>query len=130
MNSEVLYQELLKLEPTEEESKAIIKSKKELQVWLLIQGRKGQENAITSREIAETLNIDRRTVRDIVHKLRERGLMIASSSKGNRGYFIPKDEEEARYCIRQLNSRVREILRVARTLERSYQLEGQMKISR
>lgn len=103
-------------------------SKLENQVLLLIANHQGQDNAITSTEISTKLNIDRRTVRSTVHKLREKGIAIASSSIGNRGYFIPASQEEANRCITQLKSRVKEISKIIRALENVNQIDGQMKI--
>lgn len=103
-------------------------SKLETQVLLLLGNHRGQENAITSTEIASKLNIDRRTVRSLVHKLREKGVAVASSSIGNKGYFIPATQAEANRCITQLKSRVKEISKIIRALENSNQIDGQMKL--
>lgn len=103
-------------------------SKLENQVLLLLANHRGQENAITSTEIASQINIDRRTVRHIVHSLREKGIAIASSSINNKGYFIPESQDEANRCITQLRSRVKEISKIIKALENVSQVDGQMKI--
>jgi len=103
-------------------------SKLEQRLLLLLANHRGQENAITSTEIASRLNIDRRTVRSLVHRLREKGVAVASSSIGNRGYFIPANQKEANRCITQLKSRVKEISKIIRALENVSQLDGQLMI--
>lgn len=103
-------------------------SKLEHKVLFYLTNCMGQENAMTSTQLAAMLNIDRRTVRQVVHSLREKGIAIASSSVGNKGYFIPATQEEANRCITQLKSRVKEISKIIRALENSNQIDGQMKL--
>jgi len=45
---------------------------------------------------------------------------IASGSSEVQGYFIPASQEEADICRRHLESRIREIAKIARALERSF----------
>lgn len=92
----------------------------EQRVWDCLKKAKGAENAVTSRELSSWLGLDRRTVRAAVHSLREKGMPIASSSNGVQGYYIPENEEEADICRRHLESRIREIAKVIRALDRSF----------
>lgn len=92
----------------------------EQQVWDCLKKARGTESAVTSRELSSWLGIDRRRVRATIRSLREKGLPIASSSNGIQGYFIPENEEEADICRRHLLSRVSEIMKVVRALDRSF----------
>lgn len=92
----------------------------EQRIWNSLKHAKGAVNAVTSRELASWLGVDRRTIRAVVHSLREKGLPIASSSNGVQGYFIPASQEEADICRRHLESRIREIAKVIRALDRSF----------
>lgn len=103
-------------------------SKLEHKVLFCLTNCMGQENAITSTQMAAMLNIDRRTVRNAVHSLREKGIAIASSSVGNKGYFIPATQEEANRCISQLKSRIKKISKIVKALENVNQIDGQMKL--
>src|SRR5690606_32566315 len=91
----------------------------EQRVWDCLKKAKGAENAVTSRELSSWLGVDRRRVRATIRSLREKGLPIASSSNGVQGYFIPENEEEADICRRHLLSRVSEIMKIVRALDRS-----------
>ena len=102
------WEDLNILTPTEE------------RVWDCLKKARGAENAVTSRELASWLGIDRRRVRAAVHSLREKGMPIASGSSEVQGYFIPASQEEADICRRHLESRIREIAKIARALERSF----------
>lgn len=92
----------------------------EQRVWDCLKKAKGAENAVTSRELASWLRIDRRAIRAAIHSLREKGMPIASSSNGVQGYYIPENEEEADICRRHLLSRVSEIMKIVRALDRSF----------
>lgn len=97
-----------------------ILSPTEERVWNCLRKAKGTESAVTSRQLSSWLGIDRRRVRATIRSLREKGLPIASSSNGIQGYFIPENEEEAEICRRHLESRIREIAKVIRALDRSF----------
>ena len=96
----------------------------EQRIWNCLKRAKGAENAVTSRELASWLGIDRRRVRAAVHALREKGLPIASGSSDVQGYYIPATPEEADICRRHLESRIREIAKIVRALERSFPKEN------
>jgi len=92
----------------------------EQRIWNSLKHAKGSVNAVTSRELSSWLGIDRRRVRATIRSLREKGLPIASSSNEVQGYFIPATPEEAEICRRHLESRIREIAKVIRALDRSF----------
>lgn len=97
-----------------------ILSPTEERVWNCLRQAKGIENAITGRQLSSWLGINQRRVRATIRSLREKGLPIASSSSGVRGYFIPTTPEEAEICRRHLLSRASKIMKVVRTLDRSF----------
>lgn len=101
-----------------------ILSPTEERVWNCLRKAKGAENAVTSRELSSWLKVNRRTIRAAVHSLREKGMPIASSSNGVQGYYIPANPEEADICRRHLLSRVSEIMKIVRALDRSFPSEN------
>ena len=97
-----------------------ILSPTEQRVWDCLKKAKGAENAVTSRELSSWLKVNRRAIRAAIHSLREKGMPIASSSNEVQGYYIPANPEEADICRRHLESRIREIAKVIRALDRSF----------
>lgn len=96
----------------------------EQRIWNSLKHAKGSVNAVTSRELSSWLGLGRRTVRAAIHSLREKGMPIASSSNGAQGYYIPENEEEADICRRHLLSRVSEIMKIVRALDRNFPSEN------
>lgn len=50
---------------------------------------KGKENAIKGRKLATMLNVDERTVRNMVMQARNNGAVILNNGNNDNGYFIP-----------------------------------------
>lgn len=73
----------------------------------------GHENTISRRELARLLNVDDRTLRDMIEDARARGTAILNMQDG-KGYFIPikgKEERLADIWKKQQCSRVMKILK-------------------
>ena len=66
----------------------------------------GENNAITTRELAHLFDVHPRIVTATVARLRKMGVVLCSSGAG---YFVPADDEELRHFVRQMHSRLREI---------------------
>lgn len=60
---------------------------------------KGEENAIPAGELARTIGADTRTLRYYIEKMRNEKVCILS---GDRGYYLPKDKEEAERWKRKM----------------------------
>lgn len=74
---------------------------------------KGYENAISRSELARLLNVDDRTLRDMVENARAHGTPILNMQDG-KGYFIPikgKEERLADIWKKQQYSRAMKILK-------------------
>jgi predicted DNA-binding transcriptional regulator YafY len=89
----------------------------------IIQRHRGQEQAITAREIGTTLGVrDSRQIRRAIRDLRLEGHPIASSPTGTPGYFIPTDPDEAIHCLSVMTNQIREIVVVQRAVGRAFNL--------
>ena len=78
----------------------------------------GAETAVEVRSLAVRAAAPMREVRAMVAELRLEGVPVASSVRPPYGYFIPATEREASETISQLQSRIREIAKAARGIER------------
>lgn len=67
----------------------------------------GRENALPMRDLAALLNVDERTIRQLVQRAREQGAPICSEWGDNGGYYMPADTYEARRYLRQQKARIR-----------------------
>lgn len=67
---------------------------------------RGQENAITARELAGMLGIESRTVTQLIHSLRVHGVFICSC---DRGYFLPESREDLIEFVETMKSRRHQI---------------------
>ena len=67
---------------------------------------RGERNAITNRELEAAFGIKGRDVRNLINRLRRRGVPICSCAMG---YYYADTEAELTHTIRQLLSRSREI---------------------
>lgn len=66
----------------------------------------GESQAAHSRKLEKAFGIRSRELRDVVSRLRVKGITICSS---DYGYFFAADEEELNRTIRQLTSRISKI---------------------
>lgn len=60
---------------------------------------KGEENAIPAGELARSIGTDTRTLRYYIEKMRNEKVCILS---GDKGYYLPKDKEEAERWKRKM----------------------------
>lgn len=93
----------------------------------------GRENAITREKLSEIFNIDGRTLREIIHRLRKAEQPILSVVIPPGGYFIPASIDEIDEAMTQLYSRQVELykacLGIKRGLERRFpEMNRQIKL--
>ena len=68
----------------------------------------GKANAIPMKILAELLDVNERTLRQLVQKAREQGAPICSECEGsNSGYYMPADPQEAESYFKQQHSRIK-----------------------
>lgn len=68
----------------------------------------GRENALSMADLALILNVKKRTVRTMILTARISGSPICSTCQGNRrGYFMPRNADEARIYLHEQTSRIR-----------------------
>lgn len=79
----------------------------------------GEENARTSTELAEMLNIDTRSVRQYVHIERLDGHLICGC---NKGYFLPDNDADVKRTISRLFKQGKENINVARVMKNNLAL--------
>lgn len=84
-----------------------------LQERLLKLLRVGESGASTLRDLCRYTEADGRRVREAIRRLRLDGVPVVS---GDSGYWISGSPGETRRFVRQMRSRAREILRVARAV--------------
>ena len=75
----------------------------------------GENNAITTRDLAALTEMHPRDVTDRIRRERACGAPIMS---GRNGYWLADDAEEVRRCAAALHKRAGEIHKTARALER------------
>lgn len=73
----------------------------------------GRARSMTSRQLAERLNMNPTIVRAMIAELRMAGQPIASSNRHPESYYIPATLEEANECMEHLRSRVKKICMAA-----------------
>lgn len=81
----------------------------------------GQGAAITRRDLENMTGLDGRKVREVIQQERLNGIPILSDNQS--GYFLPVDEAEAERFVKSMRGRAREILKVARAVEKSMGLD-------
>lgn len=69
----------------------------------------GEDNAITSKDLARLLGLHERDITICVNALRKQGEFICSS--GN-GFWLPSDDKDIRGFVRQMESRIADMQRV------------------
>lgn len=85
----------------------------------------GAENAMETRELLRLSGLPSiRVLRQEVHKLREQGHVICSSTEPPAGYFIAANPKEAARFIRSMESRRREIARAIQAAQKYMQEAG------
>lgn len=81
---------------------------------------RGQENAITSRDLARILKKTQREITAQVQKERREGAPICATARGRRkGYFLAANKEEMQDFIGRLHHRAGEIYKTRRALQKT-----------
>ena len=80
-----------------------------------LMGRPGRASAITGRELGRLVGTGAAGVRGIVHRLREVGVPVGSSSSA--GYWFCTSPEEIRETAAHLRSRIRKISHALAAIE-------------
>ena len=79
----------------------------------------GAENAIRTGALLQASGLaSERALRKAIHRLREEGHPICSSTERPAGYFLAADKQEAARFIRSMESRRREIGRVIKAAKK------------
>lgn len=79
----------------------------------------GAQNAIPAKELCKRAGFPSvRSIQQEIHRLREKGHIICSSTEPPAGYFIAANHHEAARFIRSMESRRREIGRAIKAAKR------------
>lgn len=76
---------------------------------------RGEEHAITAKELSKLLNWSERDITSAVNILRKSGKIICSSAKG---YFLPSCNEDVKELVRQMNGRIKDMKRATAPAEK------------
>jgi hypothetical protein len=79
----------------------------------ILQKLKGEENAVTSEVLANSLCTNQREVLQMVSELRENSFPICAS---NQGLYYPASDDEIKRCVQRLKSRAINTLRSMKAL--------------
>lgn len=78
----------------------------------------GKENAISKRELMKLTGLDERSVRFNIATLRkEKNILICSNSQ-SKGYYFPKNAQEAFEFANETNRRIAELSKIAKKAKR------------
>ena len=89
--------------------------------------KRGEANAIKSRELAERTGLDRRTVFHAIEDERKKGALICASDSG---YFLPETRDELYRGYMRYTASARKILANATHLKEALEIfEGQEAIN-
>lgn len=70
----------------------------------------GEENAVTCKRLAELCNCNIRQITAQISQLRQKGYVILSSTqKDSKGYFLPANKEEVERFVLSMRSRIKRI---------------------
>ncbi len=100
MIEQLVFEEFV---PSEEER---LEARRILNGGLAVRLGIGQENAITTKRLAEQLFSDVRSVTLAVYNARRSGIPICS---GQDGFFLPRSESDCIICAAGMNKRAEEI---------------------
>ena len=81
----------------------------------------GEENAISTKDLANLLNCHSREITLTIHFLRVKGTVICSCTKG---FFKPKNLEETRHFVATMRSRCKHIRAAAASAEKLLKMGG------
>ena len=89
----------------------------EVQVLFLIQ--RGRENAISMSALAGAVGISTRELQDVIkHLIEDHGVLIASATGKNHGYYYPVTEDELISARAQIIHRIQSLARRLRAIDR------------
>lgn len=74
----------------------------------------GKENAVKCSKLAEVFGCHERDITMSINTLRNDGVIICSCSDG---YYIPRNDEDIKSFVRQMNHRVAEIQKAVKPAE-------------
>lgn len=74
----------------------------------------GKENAVKCAELAKIFNCGERDITSSINALRNDGVIVCSCSDG---YYRPRDDEDIKSFVRQMQSRAREIQKAVKPAE-------------
>lgn len=81
--------------------------------------QRGRENAISMPALAEAVGITTRELQQIIqHLINDHGVLIASATGRNHGYYYPQSEDEYRAAAAQLEHRIISLARRLRAMDR------------
>lgn len=79
---------------------------------------RGRENAISMPALAEAVGITTRDLQQTIqHLINDHGVMIASATGRNHGYYFPESKEEYRAAVDQLKHRIISLARRIRAID-------------
>ena len=79
----------------------------------------GRQRAIKAQRLAEGFGLSIREINEVIHDLRESGLIIGSSKIRPFGYYIPETDDERRDCIRTYESEAMDMMRILTRMKKS-----------
>lgn len=79
----------------------------------------GADHPRAMKEVARLVNLDTRTVREIVHNLNVKGYPIGASRRRPSGYFWATNPDELELALRPITSQTREVQRRLAGLRRA-----------
>lgn len=98
--------------------------KLEQRIFELLSGHRGIDSAITAKEIQAQIGSDERRIRKAISRLvQEYHCPIASSVSYPYGFYFITNEEEAKDCLRQYWSRIAELSKRAKALNKTIRAE-------
>lgn len=82
-----------------------------------------KKTAISKRELMKLTGLDERSVRSNIAILRKLKNILICSNSQSKGYYFPKDAQEALEFVHETNGRIAELAKIAKK-----QKNGQTKI--
>lgn len=84
----------------------------------------GEENAKTTKELAEYYGRTARSITAEIHRLRAKGeVILSNNTDGINGYYLPSNAEEVQRFVRSMHSRMKNI-KIATLSAEKYISEG------
>ena len=74
----------------------------------------GKENAVKCSELAKIFECNEREITKAINSLRKNNVLICSDSEG---FYKPRDDEDIKSFVRQMNHRVTEIQKAVKPAE-------------